>query len=826
MPQAGPHVEYERRGHILLLTLHRPPVNALNYEVLEEIRSAMKAAAEDPSVRVVVLTARGNRVFAAGADIKELPHLDSVRGQAINARFQGAFDAVAACPVPVICALNGLALGGGLELAMACDILLAAENASFGLPEAALGLIPGGGGTQRLPRLIPPGKAKEMIFSGRRMGAAEALQYGLVGHVVAAGELLPAALKLGEEIAALGPAAVRAVKAAVNRGLDLPLDQALELELELSSRLFGTEESREGISAFFAKRTPAFSDPSPGGKQMSAFVPLTKSYHQGLGPILPLGKTLGEYVEDLARKVPDKVVIIYRDRRITYREINATVDRLALALIDLGLKKGDKLAICLPDVPEYTFLYYACAKLGVVTSPVSPRYREREFRNILGHAGSSIVVVPAQWKGFDFLPMLDSLRPELSALRQILVVGGHPRTGQGDVRSLSDMLATDWSAKYPDDYLHQVYLKENPIDGDTLLEIAYTSGTTGIPKGVMQSHNGRVAAAMLNNEAWGARETDVMIAMAPLCHSTGSNHSQNAAILGRYAVVYLEGWDAEHCLAEIERNRGTILIGVPAMYIAMMNHPNFAKYDLVSVRGLWCAGAPVPLEVARRFTEAFGATFIQCYGTTECGGNHNTHIDDQLEVSCGSVGPSVRNMECKIVDAGGSVVPIGQPGEVCARGPMRFLGYYNYPEATAAVIDSAGWFHSGDLGVMDEKGYVRIIGRIKDMIIRGGLNIYATDIEEVLFAHPDVEQVYVVGYPDDYLGERTCAFIKPKDPQHTMTRDSLVAFLDGKLAKYKIPDRVEIVTELPMTPSGKVQKHLLRELLLAKLKEEERTVIS
>lgn len=554
---------------------------------------------------------------------------------------------------------------------------------------------------------------------------------------------------------------------------------------------------------------------------MNANAALTKSYHQGLGPVQVLGTTLGEYLEDAAREVPDKVSIIYRERRITYRELNATVDNLALALIDLGLKKGDKLALCLPDLPEYTFLYYACVKLGVVTCPVSPHYREREFSNILGHAGANVVVVPAQWKGFDFLQMLDSLRAALPTLKQVLVLGDHPGTGRGDVLSVRDMLSVNWSDKYPDDYLHRVYLRENPLDGDTLLEIAYTSGTTGMPKGVMQAHNCRAAAAFLNNEAWGARESDVMIAMAPLCHSTGSNHTQNAAILGRYAVVYLEAWEAEHCLAETQRNHGTILIGVPAMYIAMTNHPNFSKYDLGSVRGLWCAGAPVALEVARRFTQAFGATFIQCYGTTECGGNHNTRMDDPVEVSCGSVGPSVRNMECKIVDADGNIVPLAEPGEVCARGPMRFLGYYKNPEATAAAIDSSGWFHSGDLGVMDGNGYIRIIGRIKDMIIRGGLNIYATEIEEVLYTHPDVEQVFLVGYPDERLGERTCAFIKPKDPQRTLTRERLVTFLEDKLAKYKIPDRVETVTELPMTPSGKVQKHRLRESLLAKLKAEQ-----
>lgn len=548
----------------------------------------------------------------------------------------------------------------------------------------------------------------------------------------------------------------------------------------------------------------------------------SRSYHQGLGPIFPLGKTLGEYLEDAAREVPEKVCIIFRQRRISYRELDAAVNTIALGLIDLGLKNGDRLALCLPDVPEYTFVYYACAKLGVVSCPVSPRYREREFRNILSHSQAKAVVIPASWGGFDYVAMLEALRAELPQLEHIIVLDDEVATGSRALKSLRDLQSVKWSDKYPNDYLHAVYQKEHQLDGDSLLEIAYTSGTTGIPKGVMQAHNNRAAVALLNNEAWGARESDVMIAMAPLCHSTGSNHSQNAAILGRFTIVYLEAWEADHCLSEAQRNRGTILIGVPAMYIGMINHPKFPTYDLSSVRGLWCAGAPVALEVARKFSQAFGATFIQCYGTTECGGNHNTLISDPVEVSCGSVGPSIRGMECKVIDSAGKIVPLGQSGEICARGPTRFMGYYNNPEATAAAIDASGWFHSGDLGLMDEYGYIRLIGRIKDLIIRGGQNIYATEIEEVLYAHPDIEQVFLVGYPDERLGERTCAFVKLSDEQKPVTREGLVAFLEGRLAKYKVPDRIETITqrELPMTPSGKVQKHKLRERLWTKLQQE------
>ncbi len=248
----------DRQGPIWTYTLDRPPVNALSLEVLSEVELAMAAVRAERDVRAVILTAAGQRCFAAGADIGQMPELDAVGGRALDERFQSAFQTVADCPVPVIAAVNGLALGGGLELALACDIRLAAEHAAFGLPEAMLGLIPGGGGTQRLPRLIPPGMAKLMMFSGRRLGAAAAQQLGLVEAVVPADRLLAEALALAGEIAARGPAAVRAIKAAVNGGLEQSLTAGLALELDQAGVLFGTSEAREGIGAFLAKRTPAF----------------------------------------------------------------------------------------------------------------------------------------------------------------------------------------------------------------------------------------------------------------------------------------------------------------------------------------------------------------------------------------------------------------------------------------------------------------------------------------------------------------------------------------------------------------------------------------
>ncbi|WHY83995.1 AMP-binding protein [Neobacillus novalis] len=537
------------------------------------------------------------------------------------------------------------------------------------------------------------------------------------------------------------------------------------------------------------------------------------SYYHSPGEIFPLGRTFGDVIEKAAEEFPNKVFIYYEDRTITYGQLHKYTNVIALNLIKNGFKKGDRLGICLPDWPEYSLIYYACAKTGIITMPVSPRYREKEFLMILGHSGAKHIILPAN-SDFDFVGMVEELKQnDLKELENIIVVGKNESIKESPyIFSFDHLIKTDLSNEEVNEQLAE-YLKENSVDADSLLEICYTSGTTGAPKGVMATHNNRIAAGTLNNESWGARPSDIMIAMAPLAHSTGSNHSQNGALLGNFSVVYLGSWKPEKTLEQIERFGATILIGVPAMFISIMNHPNFLHYNVKSVRGTWCAGSPVAISVAKKISSTFNSIFIQCYGTTECGGNHCTKPEDPIELSCGSGGPPVRGTEAKVIDPDGNIVPIGQPGEVCARGVTRMLGYYNNPGANETAIDRAGWFHSGDLGVMNELGYIKIIGRIKDMIIRGGENIYISEMEEAIYQYPDIQEVHVVGYPDAYLGERTCAFIRAKSPDTIITRDDLVKFLNEKIAKYKIPDKVVMVKEFPVSHSGKIQKFKLQNML-------------
>ena len=538
------------------------------------------------------------------------------------------------------------------------------------------------------------------------------------------------------------------------------------------------------------------------------------SYYQSPGEVFPLGRTFGDVIEKAANEIPDKVFIFYENRTITYSQLHQLTNIIALNLINKGFKKGDRLGICLPDWPEYSLIYYACAKVGIITMPVSPRYREKEFTMILGHSGAKHVIVAADWLDFDYVGMVENLRKnELKELENIIVVGKTESIKEASyIVNFENLSKSEFSVEEVNNKLEQ-YLASHPVDADDLLEICYTSGTTGAPKGVMATHNNRIAVGTLNNESWGAKPSDIMIAMAPLAHSTGSNHSQNGALLGRFSIVYLGIWKPEKTIKYIEEFGATILIGVPAMFIAMIHHPEFKNYNVKTVRGTWCAGAPVAVSVAKEISNAFGSTFIQCYGTTECGGNHCTKPNDPIELACGSGGPPLRGTEAKIIDPNGNIVAIGEPGEICARGATVMLGYYNNPEVNERTIDKAGWFHSGDLGVMDVNGYVKIIGRIKDMVIRGGENIYISEMEEAIYQHPEVQEVHVVGYPDEYLGERTCAFIKPKTPDIVLTRDTFVEFLDGKIAKYKIPDKVIMIKEFPISHSGKIQKFRLQEMI-------------
>ena len=539
---------------------------------------------------------------------------------------------------------------------------------------------------------------------------------------------------------------------------------------------------------------------------------LTKSYYYTPGEITP-GVTLGEYLERTVERFPDRRAFVLRERTVSWKELAQIVDRLALALIDLGISHGDKVAVLFPNRPEFIYATLALAKLGVVHIPISERLREREIRFILDRTEAVGIIMVDEFWNFSFSDLLSEIKDDLSNLRHVIVSEKkkHPHE-----TLLQDLINKDWEEVYPDDYYHRVYLNEHTVEPDDLLEIVFTSGTTGDPKGVMHTHNTRCRSALGTINGTRLTYEDTYLIMVPLSHTTALVNAFYASVISGSCGVLLETWNVEEAFKEIERNRATIPIGVPTMPIMMLQHPDMNKYDLSSLRTMALAGAPLPVEVAHQIIEKMGCYMTSAYGMTETAISNITSLDDPVEIVCSTVGKPQPGMEHKVVDKKGRIVPIGQEGDACARGQNVCEGYFKDPKRTADVIDDRGWIHSGDLAKMDEHGNLIIVGRIKDVIVRGGENISPTEIEDILYTYDKVEQVAVVGIPNDRLGEGTCACIIPKKGK-TFTYDEMKANFMDKVARFKIPDRIEFMDEFPTTPSGKIRKVELREIMAKKI---------
>jgi len=545
---------------------------------------------------------------------------------------------------------------------------------------------------------------------------------------------------------------------------------------------------------------------------------LTKSYYYTPGEIPP-GVTLGEYLERTAERFPERPAFVFRERSVTWKELSQIVDRLALGLMDLGVRYGDRVAVLFPNRLEFIYASLALAKLGAVHVPVSERLRGREIRYILGRTEAvAIIMIPEFWN-FSFSDLLSEIRHEFPKLKHIIVADRkkHPHE-----MLLEDLINQNWEETYPGDYYHRVYLKEHPVEPDDLLEIVFTSGTTGDPKGVMHTHNTRCRSALGTINGTRLTEKDVWLIMVPLSHTTALVNAFYTSVISGSCGVLLETWNVEEAFKEIQRNRVTIPIGVPTMPIMMLQHPDMNKYDLSSLRTMALAGAPLPVEVAHQIIERMGCYMTSAYGMTETAMSNITSLDDPVEVVCSTVGRPQPGMEHKVVDKNRRIVPIGQEGEACARGQNVCIGYFKDPERTAETIDDRGWIYSGDLAKMDREGNLIIVGRIKDVIVRGGENISPTEIEDILYTYEKIEQAAVVGIPDDRLGEGTCACIIPKKGQ-TFTYDEMKAYFKDRVARFKIPDRIEFMDEFPTTPSGKIRKVELREIMAKKIQAEKKS---
>ncbi|AZQ74124.1 MULTISPECIES: AMP-binding protein [Streptomyces] len=497
----------------------------------------------------------------------------------------------------------------------------------------------------------------------------------------------------------------------------------------------------------------------------------------------------------------EALVDVQGGRRWTYEEFGRAVEEVALGLLAKGVAKGDRVGIWAVNCPEWVMVQYATARIGAIMVNVNPAYRVHELAYVLRQAGISILVSSVEYKTSDYRRMVEQVRGRCPALRDVVYIDdptwtGLVRVGQGvDPARLA--------------------AREALLSCDDPVNIQYTSGTTGFAKGATLSHRNILNNGYFVGEGLGYTEQDRIALPVPFYHCFGMVMGNLAATThGACVVIPAPTFDATATLHAVERERCTSLYGVPTMFIAELGLPDFATYDLGSLRTGIMAGSPCPEEVMRRVvTEMHMSEVAICYGMTETSPvSTQTRRDDDLARRTGTVGRVLPHIEVKITDpADGTTVPRGEPGELCTRGYSVMLGYWDDPERTAEVVDADRWMHTGDLAVMDEDGCVRIVGRIKDMIIRGGENVYPREIEEFLHTHPKISDVQVIGVPDEKLGEEIMACVILRDPAETLTRDELARYCRGRLAHYKVPRHLRVMDAFPMTVSGKVRKVELRE---------------
>ncbi len=530
------------------------------------------------------------------------------------------------------------------------------------------------------------------------------------------------------------------------------------------------------------------------------------SYAHGACAAPLLGETIAENLERTVERVPDADALISCPQadRHTYAQLNEAVDRLAGGMIAAGLRKGDRVGVWSPNRAEWTLTQYATAKLGVILVNINPAYRAHELEYALGQSGCRWIIAARELKGSDFVDMVREVRTGLAALERAIFF---------DTEEWAELAA---GPARPDELRRRMA----ELDFDDAINIQYTSGTTGFPKGATLTHHNILNNAYFTGELLGYSEQDRVCIPVPLYHCFGMVIGNLAATSHGACMVYpAETFEAEATLRACAEERCTSLYGVPTMFIAELGHERFGEFDLESLRTGIMAGSPCPMEVMRRVSSDMGIKEMGiAFGMTETSPvTTQVRRDDTLENRCGTVGQVMPHAEVKIVDpATGRTVPRGEPGEFCARGYMVMRGYWNDPERTAEAIDEHRWMHTGDLATIDEEGYVRVVGRIKDMIIRGGENVYPREIEEFLYTHPQIADVQVVGVPDERYGEELMAWVVPR-PGSNLTTEDVRDFCREKIAHYKIPRYVKFVDSFPMTVTGKVQKFKMKEAAIEEL---------
>ena len=527
------------------------------------------------------------------------------------------------------------------------------------------------------------------------------------------------------------------------------------------------------------------------------------SYTSGTSDVPLIGRTIGEDFERAVARFGDREALVdcATHRRWTYSELDVEVDEVALGLLAMGVEKGDRVGIWAPNCAEWVVVQYATAKVGALLVNVNPAYRSHELGYVVKQSGMRMLVSAVSHKGSDYRAMVEEVRGDCPDLADVVYIGEDSWRDLVSQGSRSDHHALD-------ERMAQLTF-DDPIN------IQYTSGTTGFPKGATLSHHNILNNGYFVGELVGYTELDRICLPVPFYHCFGMVMGNlGATSHGSCIVIPAPAFDPAATLLAVADERCTSLYGVPTMFIAELGLPDFGDYDLSSLRTGIMAGSPCPVEVMKRVVdEMHMAEVAICYGMTETSPvSTMTRPDDDLALRTQTVGRTMPHLESKIVDpATGRCVPRGTAGELCTRGHTVMLGYWDEPTQTAEAIDAARWMHTGDLAVMDADGYVNISGRIKDMVIRGGENVYPREIEEFLYGHPDVADVQVIGVPDERYGEELMAWVVLREGAQPLTAEDVKAFCENKLAHFKVPRYVHVVDGFPMTVTGKVRKVEMRE---------------
>ena len=558
--------------------------------------------------------------------------------------------------------------------------------------------------------------------------------------------------------------------------------------------------------------------------------PLTQSYYSGASSTQLIYQTIGDYLDDVCQRFPDNEALVVRHQNVrwTYTQFKQEIDRLATGLLALGIQPGDRVSIWGPNSYEWALVQYATASIGAIMVCINPAYRLHELEYALNKVECRAIITAESFKTSQYLTMLQDLAPELAScapgklkannfphLEMIIRMGEDASSGMLNFTDVCDMgTATEYQ---------QLQDIKRTLRPDDPINIQFTSGTTGSPKGATLTHCNILNNGFLCADSMGFTDKDRLCIPVPLYHCFGMVMGNLACLShGATAVYPNDGFDPLLTLQTVQDEKCTALHGVPTMFINELDHPQFNEFDLSTLRTGIMAGAPCPMEVMKRvLSDMHMQDVLIGYGQTETSPvNHITLSNDSLENRTSTVGRAVPWVEIKITNENNQVVGIGEKGEICVRGYSVMQGYWNDEERTRETIDIANWLHSGDLGVMDEQGYMQVVGRIKDMVIRGGENVYPREIEEFLYTNSKIAEVQVFGVPDPRMGEEICAWVQLY-PGETMTEDELKDFCRDQITHFKIPRHVRFVDEYPMTVTGKIQKFLMREQMQAELEQSE-----